>query len=290
MNTLKVENINFKYGANPILKNISFNLHDGLIGILGPNGCGKSTLVKLITTTLPLQNGEMIFNNNNYRTSLTEIRKTIGYLPQKFNAYPQLTGREFLEFIYDIKYGRNKVNKSSQLDKIVFDLNMDSFQNKKVKTYSGGMKQRLGIAQSLIGNPKLIVIDEPTTGLDPSIRNEFRKLLPVISKDRLIIMTTHLTEDIGLFCNQLIILKAGKILFNGTSEEVLHNCENDIWTSTITLEQYQSISEKINIIKNISTKDGIEITYISKEKFFSNSKLINPSLENAYLYYQNKML
>ena len=222
MNKLEVKNISYSYGKFNALKDISFEASNGLIGVLGANGAGKTTLIKLISTLFSIQSGEIHLNDFDYKGKLKDIRKNIGYLPQNFSTYENLTGLEFLEIIASIKCDLNKAEIKSHIEDIINKLGLGDYINRKIKGYSGGMKQKLGFAQVLIGDPKLIIVDEPTVGLDPEQRNIIRELFPIISKDRIVLVTTHIIEDIEYYCNSILIIKNGE-LFTKEQKKILLN-------------------------------------------------------------------
>ncbi len=229
MNTLKVENLKYSYGKVEALKGISFEVSDGLVGILGPNGAGKTTAMKLITTLFSIQSGDVYLNDLDYKKDLSAVRRNLGYLPQDFTTYGNLKGREFLEIIADLKvdWDRNKVK--SYIGGIIESLNMEEYIDRKIKEYSGGMKQKLGFAQVMVGDPKVIVVDEPTVGLDPEQRNYIREIFPIISKNRIVLATTHIVEDIEAYCTHLLVIKEGRLIYNGKKENFIKETEGMIW-------------------------------------------------------------
>lgn len=290
MKTLKVDKLNFSYGKRQILKNITFNISDGLIGILGPNGAGKTTLIKILATLLFAKEGNIEINNISYMKNIVDIRKILGYLPQNFKAYPQLTGREFLEFVANIKIGKDKEAKSRSILETVNNLNMHDFINDKIKTYSGGMLQRLGIAQSLIGNPQIIIVDEPTAGLDPEQRNNFRKILPIISKGRIVIVSTHIVEDIEYYCDYLLLLDQGEIKYKGDIQEFLNISRGKIWRASVDRNVFNRILDNSTIIDSTEKGDVNDVVYINNNRLTKDSVEVEASLQYVYLYYQNMKL
>ena len=283
MNNLKVDKLSYSYGKYKALKNISFEVTDGLVGILGPNGAGKTTAMKLITTLFKGEDGEIFLNDLSYKKDIKEVRKSIGYLPQDFSTYGNLKGREFLEIIGSLKLDCNVKKIKPHIDKIISKLNMDEYIDKKIKQYSGGMKQKLGFAQVLIGSPSLIVVDEPTVGLDPEQRNYIRELFPIISKDRIVLVTTHIVEDIEFYCNYLLVIKDGKLIYSGTKDKFIRDVENMAWEADVNLETYTKIVNINKILKTSQLSDSMHIQYISSQPLTSNSKKINIDLQDAYI-------
>lgn len=287
MNKLKVKEVSYEYPGFKALDKISFEVGDGLIGILGPNGAGKTTLMRLLTTLFSLQNGEIALNNLDYKKNIKEVRKELGYLPQNFEVYNTLTGREFLEIIASLKCSCKKEEIKKQVSSVIEEMGMKEYIDKKIKGYSGGMKQKLGFAQVLIGNPKMIVLDEPTVGLDPEQRNMIRELFPIISENRMVFVTTHIVEDIEYYCNFLIVIKEGKILYKGSKEDLIKRVENIIWETKANKEEYKRIRRNGKIITTVHENKEFNLKYISKEPLTKQSKSVKPNLQEAYIAYGN---
>lgn len=283
MNNLKVDHLSYSYGKYKALNNISFEVTDGLVGVLGPNGAGKTTAMKLITTLFKAYDGQIFLNNLSYKKDIKEVRKSIGYLPQDFSTYGNLKGREFLEIIGSLKVDCNVKKIKQQIDEIISKLNMTEYIDKKVKQYSGGMKQKLGFAQVLIGSPNLIVVDEPTVGLDPEQRNYIRELFPIISKDRIVLVTTHIVEDIEFYCNYLLVIKEGELIYSGTKDRFIREVEGMAWEAEVNLETYTKIFNTNKILKTSQLGDSMNIQYVSSEPLTSNSRKVDIGLQDAYI-------
>lgn len=287
MNTLKVENLKYTYGKVEALKGISFQVSDGLIGILGPNGAGKTTAMKIITTLFSIQSGDVYLNNLNYKKDLSHIRKNLGYLPQNFTTYGNLKGREFLEIIADLKVNWDRNKMKAHIDEIIETLNMGEYIDRKIKEYSGGMKQKLGFAQVMVGDPKVIVVDEPTVGLDPEQRNYIRELFPIISRDRIVLATTHIVEDIESYCNHLLVIKEGTLIYNGKKENFIKEAEEMIWQGIMEGAELAKIRDTAHVLTTIQTPQGTQIKYISKEPLTPSSVRINANLQDAYIVHSS---
>ncbi|MBU3208163.1 ABC transporter ATP-binding protein [Clostridium algidicarnis] len=283
MNTLKVENLKYSYGKVEALKGISFEVSDGLVGILGPNGAGKTTAMKLITTLFSIQSGDVYLNDLDYKKDLSAVRRNLGYLPQDFTTYGNLKGREFLEIIADLKvnWDRNKVK--SYIGGIIESLNMEEYIDRKIKEYSGGMKQKLGFAQVMVGDPKVIVVDEPTVGLDPEQRNYIREIFPIISKNRIVLATTHIVEDIEAYCTHLLVIKEGRLIYNGKKENFIKETEGMIWQGIMEGADLARVRDIGQVLTTRQTVEGTQIKYISKEPLTSNSIKISANLQDAYI-------
>lgn len=287
MNSLIIKDIKYNYKRVKALKGISFEVNDGLVGVLGPNGAGKTTAMKLITTLLSIQSGDVFLNGLDYKKDLKEVRKNIGYLPQNFSTYGHLKGREFLEIIGDLKLNENNKEVRRHIDEIIDKLNMGEYIDRKVKEYSGGMMQKLGFAQVLIGDPKLIVVDEPTVGLDPEQRNIIRELFPVISKDRIVLATTHIVEDIEYYCNYLLVIKKGELIYKGSKENFIKEIEGMLWEDSVDSATMKKIKETNDVIRTIENGDKYVIRYIGREPVTSSSVEAKASLQDAYIVHSN---
>lgn len=279
MNRLKVENVNFSYGKKVILKDISFNIENGLTGLLGKNGAGKTTLIKILVTLYKPSKGSIVFNDCGYKVNSNDIRKYLGYLQQDFNMYKNLTGLDYLKFVAKT---RNVDNIDEEIFKVCEQLNLNKYIKKRIGTYSGGIKRRLGIAQAIIGDTKLIVLDEPTIGLDPEERNEFRKIIKKISKDKIIIMSTHITEDIEFLCDKLIILKNNTVQFVGSVDEFIDNNKSNIHEEVVDQIRFNEIINSKKVISYNGDGDKISIKYIEKNSDNLNYAK-NITLQDAYI-------
>ena len=279
MNKLTVENVDFSYGKKVILKNISFNIENGLTGLLGKNGAGKTTLIKILVTLFKPSKGSILFNDCDYNVSSNEIRKRLGYLQQDFNMYKNLTGLDYLKFVAKM---RDVNNIDDEIFKICEQLNLNKYIKGKIGTYSGGIKRRLGIAQAIIGDTKLIVLDEPTIGLDPEERNEFRKIIKRISRDKIVIMSTHITEDIEFLCDKLIILKDSTVQFVGSVDEFIDNNKDNIYEEVVNQIRFNEIMNDKKVISYNGDGDKISVKYIEKNDGNSNYAK-NMTLQDAYI-------
>ena len=283
MNNLRVNNLSYKYGNLEALKNISFEVNEGLVGVLGPNGAGKSTAMKIITTLFEIQNGEIFLNDLDYKKNLKQVRSTLGYLPQDFSTYGNIKGREFLEIIGNLKVDWDKKELGKHIDEIIEQLDMKEFIDRRFKEYSGGMKQKLGFAQVLIGNPKLIVVDEPTVGLDPEQRNNIRELFSIISKDRIVLATTHIVEDIEFYCNYLLVIKEGKLIYKGTKENFVEEVKDKLWEEDVDIDALIKIKSTNKVITTIAKDNLTHVKYISEKSLTNNSVKAHVNLQDAYI-------
>lgn len=225
MNTLSIENLSKHYGSKCALNNVSLTLTDGIYGLLGPNGAGKSTLMNIITQNIPFDKGGSITWNGESTTDLgVKFRSIIGFMPQQQELYPTFTAERFVGYLAALK-GIPSKEISSEVSRVLSLVELSDCAGKKIGGFSGGMKQRVLIAQALLGNPKLIILDEPTAGLDPKQRVIVRRLISSLSKDRIIIVSTHIVSDIESIADKIIMIKSGEIIENGTVSELCAKTE-----------------------------------------------------------------
>ncbi|HBF2209609.1 ATP-binding cassette domain-containing protein [Clostridioides difficile] len=288
INKLEIRNLNFNYKNKKALDNINLTLTDGVVALLGSNGAGKSTLMRLLVTLYETSIGEIELNNIKYSKNNEKIKANVGYVPQDFDMYNNINGQEYLEFVAKMR-GVSKNDLKKHIQKVVSKVNLDKFINKKIGTYSGGVKRRLGIAQALIGDSKLIVMDEPTVGLDPEQRNEFRRLLPEISKNSIVLISTHIVEDIQFNCDKLIILNQGKILYDGTINKFIDMVE--VYSVVVSNDEFEYLERNIDIIDYRRVKDGVQVKYIGKNtEKLKDSLRIDTTLQDAYINFLHKEL
>lgn len=288
INKLEIRNLNFNYKNKKALDNINLTLTDGVVALLGPNGAGKSTLMRLLVTLYETSIGEIELNNIKYSKNNEKIKANVGYVPQDFDMYNNINGQEYLEFVAKMR-GVSKNDLKKHIQKVVSKVNLDKFINKKIGTYSGGVKRRLGIAQALIGDSKLIVMDEPTVGLDLEQRNEFRRLLPEISKNSIVLISTHIVEDIQFNCDKLIILNQGKILYDGTINKFIDMVE--VYSVVVSNDEFEYLERNIDIIDYRRVKDGVQVKYIGKNtEKLKDSLRIDTTLQDAYINFLHKEL
>lgn len=285
-NKLQVNNLVFNYNNKNILNNISFNSSNGITAVLGHNGAGKTTLMKILTGLKKAKSGTILLNNVDLLSDKKMLVNSVGYLPQNFEIYPNITGLDFLSYICNIK-GLTKVEKKEQIESLIEIFNLNKVITKNFHSYSGGYKRRLGIAQALIGNPKLLIIDEPTVGLDPEQRYEFRNYLSKIGNDRIILISTHIIEDIEFYCNNILILNNGNLTFKNTPNELIKLSSNKIYNGYIDISIFNEMRKDFKIIEQVrSINDTIYVKAICENNIPCGFTTCSPSLEDAYVYYQ----
>ncbi|MHC5249221.1 ATP-binding cassette domain-containing protein [Enterococcus sp. LJL90] len=281
---LLLVDISKNYDDQPVLKDITMRLSPGIYGFLGENGAGKTTLLQILTGLTKPSQGEVLYNSKNILENLAAFHSELGFLPQDFNYYPEFTGLKFMLYLAALKGLNKKVAKKRCLELLKW-VGLSSMQNKKIKKYSGGMKQRLGIAQALINDPKVLVLDEPTVGLDPKERVKFRKLLSSFSQEKIVLLSTHIVSDIEYIADEIFILKAGQIANSGTAAELVASVDNFVWEVVVTPAELKNFIAKYPI-SNQKNEDGTIILRVLTTKApATNAKPVQPTLEDLYLYY-----
>lgn len=289
MNSLSIKNLTKTY-ANGVqaLSNISLEINNGMFGLLGPNGAGKSSLMRTIVGLQPADAGEILLNGMNILENPQFIKQQLGFLPQDFGVYPKISAQDLLNHIAIIKGVANKKERKEQIDSLLEKVNLSSHKNKEVYTFSGGMRQRFGVAQALLGNPKIIIVDEPTAGLDPEERNRFNGLLSEIGVERIVILSTHLVEDVRNLCSKMAIIKNGKVVLQGNPNDFVAELKGKIWQKQIQkteLEQYKTNSTVISS-HYVGGKLNIQVY---SEKPLPEFEAVNPTLEEVYFNNLNQL-
>ena len=280
--TIKITDLSKNFGSKQALKNISLDIDQGMFGLLGPNGAGKTTLMKIISTLLKKSSGEVIVCGIPVEKS-SEIRGLIGYLPQDFSMYGNMNAYEALDYLATLS-GMKKNERKTKVPELLEKVNLLEQQKTKVKAMSGGMKRRLGIAQSMIHDPKVIIVDEPTAGLDPEERVRFRNLLCEIAKDRIVLLSTHIVGDIEATCEEIAVLNQGEIVFRGTVRELLKLVENKVYTLEISTSELDMMKERYLVTGILTSGSLTKIKLIADEKPLESATLCSADVEDAYMY------
>ncbi|HOO73792.1 MAG TPA: ABC transporter ATP-binding protein [Tepiditoga sp.] len=281
-NTIEIKNLNKFYGKKHALKNINLTIEKGMFGLLGRNGAGKTTLMRILATTLQKSDGEVKILGTDLKNT-RNIRKITGYLPQEFSMYPSMSVYDALEYL-GILSGMSGKNFRENIDKLLSTVNLQEKRNVKIRSLSGGMKRRLGIAQALLHNPKILIVDEPTAGLDPEERIRFRNLLSEVASERIVILSTHIVGDIEATCEKTAILNAGELIYNGTVENLIKNAEGNVYTLEADRSEIIVLKKKYNITGIQTSGNKAFIRFISDTEV-KNAKLCTPNIEDAYMFY-----
>lgn len=282
MNTLTINNLSLTYkNGFQAIKDISLQITNGMFGLLGPNGAGKSSLMKTIVGLQKPTSGTIIFNGIDVSENPDHIKQNLGFLPQDFGVYPKVSAYDLLQHIALLKGISSNSERNSQILNLLEKVNLSDFKSKEVHTFSGGMRQRFGVAQALLGNPKIIIVDEPTAGLDPEERNRFNSLLNEISNDVIVILSTHLVEDVRNLCSEVAIINQGKLLAKGNPNELIAGLENRIWSKPIEKDQLEKYQSDYRIISQQLIERELYITAFSEEQP-TDFTPVHPLLEHVY--------
>ena len=280
---LEIQNVSKRYNSSKYgLKDFSIKIGTGILGLLGPNGAGKSTLLKMIATVTKPTGGIISLNKNNISKDPNYMRKQLGFLPQDFGVYPNLNAYEFLEYMAAMK-GIGGSDLRQRITQLLEGLNLIDAAKKPIGSYSGGMKQRVGIAQALLNNPKIVIFDEPTVGLDPEERVRFRNLISDLANDSIVILSSHIVSDIDTIADEVAIMKNGSLISHGEQEEIIDLVTNMVYEVTILKDDLPSFKEKHIVVSTTRKSGDLVIRYIS-ENPVQNSMSKTANLEDAYLY------
>ncbi|MBU1014380.1 MAG: ABC transporter ATP-binding protein [Bacteroidetes bacterium] len=282
---LEINNVSKLYKNNIWgAKNFSLNLENGILGLLGPNGAGKSTLMNILATITKPTEGAVFWNDKDISLYPNDLRKELGYLPQYFGIYPNLNAIEFLKYISILK-GMNRNHTKKRIGELLELVNLVDVSKRLLGSYSQGMKQRIGIAQALLNDPKLLIVDEPTAGLDPEERIRFRNLLSDLSGSRIVILSTHIVSDVEATANNIAIIKKGELLCHESPEVLIQKAEGKVWMLTIKSDELLTFQKKHIVSGIIRRSEGILIRVISDVPPAINTQQTSPNLEDAYLYH-----
>ncbi|MEM6632155.1 MAG: ABC transporter ATP-binding protein [Bacteroidota bacterium] len=280
---LTIKNLSKTYpNGVQALKNVSLTIGSGMFGLLGQNGAGKSTLMRTIATLQDADQGEIQFNEIDVFRQPQELRKVLGYLPQEFGIYPNVTAEELLHHVADMKGITQKSERKSIVESLLEKVNLIEVRKKKLGGYSGGMKQRFGIAQALLGDPHLLIVDEPTAGLDPMERNRFYNLLAELGEDKVVILSTHIVEDVSTLCNDMAIIGQGEVLLTGKPGEIEAELNGRLWELQIPKEELASYQNRYQVISSRYHMGKLLITVVKEDQPQEDFGQKTPTLEDAY--------
>lgn len=270
------------YGRKQALSEVSLNIGTGMFGLLGPNGAGKTTLMKVLVTLLPVSQGQVTVCGIPVSKE-AQIRKITGYLPQDFSMYSNMSVYEAMDYL-GVLSGLSKAERKERIPKLLEQVNLKSKSRVKVKALSGGMKRRLGIAQAILHNPRILVVDEPTAGLDPEERVRFRNLLCEIAEDRIVILSTHIVGDIEATCEKIGVLKDGKIIYQGSVTELTDMAKGKIFTAEINRLDLPGVKAQYPITSMVTNGNHVNLRFISEEEPFRGAEPCDANVEDAYMY------
>lgn len=282
--SLVIKNLSKTY-TNKVkaLDNLSLEIGKGMFGLLGPNGAGKSTLMRTIATLQTPDTGSIEFNDIDIIEDKISLRKTLGYLPQSFGVYPNMSAEKLLNYFAKLKGISNKEERKKLIDELLDITNLTDVKKKYVSGYSGGMKQRFGIAQLLLNNPQLIIVDEPTAGLDPAERQRFLNVLREVGTNSTVIFSTHIVDDVKELCNDMAILNGGRILKHIKPQDSTKEIKNKIWTKSVSRENLEDAEKEFNILSsNYNIDNSLTIRVFSEKNPGKEFKKADPQLDDVY--------
>ena len=279
---LQIENLSKTYpGDIHALKNVSLEIPTGMFGLLGPNGAGKSTLMRIIVTLQNADHGAIRLNGTDVLEEKHNIRQVLGYLPQEFGIYPDVSAEMMLDHIAVLKGIIKQKERKAMLTKILHQTNLYEVGKRKLGTYSGGMKQRFGIAQALLGNPQLLIVDEPTAGLDPGERNRFHNILSEISENIIVMLSTHIVDDVRQLCTQMAIIHQGEILLSTRTDEAMRKLQGKVWQKIIRKQEITEYDEHYKIILT-RLFAGNMLIHVLSDVQPEGFEIVHPDLEDVY--------
>ncbi len=265
------------------LEDITLDIGTGMFGLIGPNGAGKTTLMRIIAGLLRPTSGEVKVFGNDITTpdGKRRMKMALGYLPQELGLYPNLSAREFLDYIAILKGITDSATRKQQINELLSIVGLNDTGKSRLKTFSGGMKRRVGIAQALLGTPKLIIVDEPTVGLDPEERVRFRNMLADIATRCTVILSTHIIEDISQSCNDLAVMNHGQVIFRGAPRQLIQEAQNHVWTVTTNGERPDG---DVTIVSTLQVATGVQYRVLGELQANTQAEAIQPSLEDGYMW------
>jgi ABC-2 type transport system ATP-binding protein len=284
---ITIEDVSKVYkNGNQALKDVNLEIESGMFGLLGPNGAGKTTLMRILVTLMKPSTGNVKVDAFDLQKNRREIRAMLGYLPQDFRFFTKLRTWEFLDYVASLAGLTEGRARKKAVDEMLESVGLYEARDRMANKLSGGMKRRLGIAQALIGDPKIVVVDEPTTGLDPEERIRFRNLLTEMSeRDIVIILSTHIVGDISSTCNNMALLNNGEVVFNQSPEKLVEKAKGHVWLIEALDSELDSIKEKYPVISTVPAEGGWEVQVVSDKLEDFPGKQIDPNLEHAYVYF-----
>jgi ABC-2 type transport system ATP-binding protein len=269
-------------GGKRAVDGMTLRLEPGMLGLLGPNGAGKSSLMRIVATVTRPTSGKVLFDGGDVVARPDALRRVLGYLPQDFGVYPNLSAREFLSYLAAAK-GMSARSARSRIDELLELVNLTEAGRRPLGGYSGGMLRRVGIAQALLGDPRVIVVDEPTAGLDPAERVRFRNLLSRLAVDRVVLLSTHIVSDVESAASDIAVMVAGRLLRRGSPEELLREADGRVWEVMVGPAAVAEVQARYVISRMVRTATGVRIRLLSERRPYPEAALVTPDLEDAYL-------
>ena len=281
---LTISNLTKEFGSFRAVDDVSCHLNCGVYGLLGVNGAGKTTLMRMLTTLVNPTSGEIRLDGQDIFALDRDYRRQLGYLPQDFGFYPDFTVKEYLMYIASIK-GIRPAAAQRRTRALLEQVGLAKAGNKKMKTLSGGMRRRAGIAQAMLNNPGILILDEPTAGLDPSERIRFRNLISELSEDRIVLLSTHIVSDVEYIASEILFMKSGRFVMTGTAEEVTASMREAVWSCHVPKNRVDSYMKSQKVVNVKTVPDGAKMRILSAHRPTEDALPESPTLEDAFLYY-----
>ncbi len=281
---LQVKDLCKKFQETTAVNQVSFTLEKGVYGLLGANGAGKTTLMRMICTLITPTSGTIKYDEDDIWGMDERYRRIIGYLPQEFGYYPEFSAENYLLYIAALK-GLKPLIAKKRVNELLDMVSLTKVRRKKIKTFSGGMKRRLGIAQALLNDPKLLILDEPTAGLDPKERIKFRALISRIAEDRIVLLSTHIVSDLESIAKEILFMKDGSIIAQGSTEKLLSEVRGKTWTCLIDLKEAENLRSSYLLSNEKNLSDKVELRIVSESKPSISAIQVEPALEDLFIYY-----
>ena len=281
---LTLDRLTKQYGSKIALDRVDAAFEPGIYGLLGANGAGKTTMMRLICDILKPTSGEVTFNGTNIREMGESYRAAIGYLPQDFGYYPNFTAMNFLLYMASLKGLNARYAKEKSLE-LLETVNLSEVKDKKIKTFSGGMKQRLGIAQAFLNDPQILILDEPTAGLDPKERVKFRNLISSFAENKIVILSTHIVTDVEYIADEILMIKNGTLLKKGAENDIIQEISGKVWECRVTRQEADCIENNFTVCNSKMENGEAILRIVSDKKPCNTAVLVSPCLEDLYLYY-----
>jgi ABC-type multidrug transport system ATPase subunit len=281
---LSLSNLGKQYGDELWgVRGVGLEFDAGIHGLLGPNGSGKSTLIKMITTVIEPTEGSITWNSADVIDTPTSLRRVLGYLPQDFGVYPDLTLEEFLQYVGALR-SMDTETTDARIEELLELTNLEDVRDRKLRSFSGGMRQRAGIAQALLNDPELLVLDEPTVGLDPEERVRFRNVVSELAADRIVILSTHIVPDIEATASRIALLDDGELLDETTPETLIESVEGNVYEYTVPTDELASVRAEHAVSGTVQRSDGVQVRVIAESSPSEAATTVSPTLEDAYLW------
>lgn len=277
-------NLTKRFGDFTAVDDMNIRITNGVYGLLGANGAGKTTLMRMICTLLTPTSGQILCDGKDIQKMEGEYRNLLGYLPQEFGFYPEFSVKDYLLYIASLK-GIRPVVAKKRVKELLEQVGLSKAANKKMKKLSGGMKRRVGIAQAILNNPKILILDEPTAGLDPTERVRFRNMISELSKERIVILSTHIVSDVEYIANEIWLMKNGRLMQQGSLDVVLDSMPEKVWSFVTSQAEAEKFMKQYKVSNMKTDRDGVELRIISAQQPSASAKAVQPNLEDVFLYY-----